>query len=555
MRTTMRKRALALGLSLVLCMSLMSTAAFATEGTNANVTDMSISGAVNTMENGNFVMTLPGTTMVTACTLTVTADTAINWNPTPHATNDLYVSNATEDSVTLNFDINENDVDLNGSIYALTLTPNADKTVWTGTFGNGFNNTSLANLATMFGDREVQLAPDAIGEGSQARRFLVNQYGDKVAMALCVPDAAIYTVTYHVNDITNFSVKLAAGMTIPEPVVTLASNQTLDGWYEDASYTTALVSGTTASKDMDIYAKVTTAPLTEEETMIAALEARETVEIDDLTTWEIFVRNAEKAQPGGLVKLTGNIDCQNATYDPLDFAGNFDGGNKTISNATFRSIASSYNSSSENDIYCSGLFASIGPGQIIANLKLDHITAQSSQTYAGVLAGLVDGSGSNRALIQNIQVSNSSATGRSAAGVTGFLRNATVKYCSSKTTTITGVANGGGIVGINNAVVSNCYSTTSPTALTIMGGKKGGVVSKDVRGGRAEYCWATMKVVGDESDGGGACTFILDSVNSRTTASAFDTAGFKAPVWNVVKGTGTTFFENEVEYDFTASES
>ena len=198
---------------------------------------------------------------------------------------------------------------------------------------------------------------------------------------------------------------------------------------------------------------------------------------------------------------------------------------------------------------CSGMFAALGAGQIVANLTLANVTAEYASTYSAVLAGLADGTSANPVLIQNVQVRGGSASGRTAAGVVGFTRNTTVKYCSSIGTTITGLANGGGIVGINNAKVEFCYSTTSPTALpSFLGGSTGGVVSKKVRGGWAEFCWSTMTVVG-ESDSGGTDKNLL-VVDATTSVDTYETNGFTQDCWNLAVGTATTFDTSEVEYIF-----
>lgn len=131
----------------------------------------------------------------------------------------------------------------------------------------------------------------------------------------------------------------------------------------------------------------------------------------------------------------------------------------------------------------------------------------------------------------------------------GFVRNADVKFCSSRNCTITGVANGGGIVGINNSVVSYCYSTCTPTAFpSILGGSTGGVVSKKVRGGYAQYCWSTMTVVG-ASDSGGTDVGLLE-VSNATTEDDFIEAGYNAEgaeYWELGEGT-TTDFNASVKY-------
>ena len=250
-----------------------------------------------------------------------------------------------------------------------------------------------------------------------------------------------------------------------------------------------------------------------------------------------------------MVTLDTDINCNNAQYTTMTFAGDFDGGNHIISNARFSADDGYYFNSTESDIVCSGMFNSLGAGQIIANVTLQNVSAEYASTYSGVLAGLVDGSSSDPAIIQNVQVRNSSASGRTAGGLLGFARNATIQYCSSTGTTITGLANGAGIVGINNADVVDCYSTCSPTALTIFGGETGGVVSKNLRGGYVNHCWSTQEVTG-ENDGSSQTVNSVSDVSSSTTTAEFTNAGFSSLYWSLASGTGSTFRTILVTYRF-----
>lgn len=244
-----------------------------------------------------------------------------------------------------------------------------------------------------------------------------------------------------------------------------------------------------------------------------------------------------------------DIDCGGATYTTLTFAGNFDGQNKTISNAKFSPAAGAYADGFTESITCCGLFNSLHTTQKIVNLKLDSISTTGSTLtdYSGALAGVIDGTvvnGEPQALIQNVQVTNCSISGRSAAGVVGFCRGATVKFCSSKDSTISGLANGGGIVGLVSGymgIVTNCYSTTAPTALTFMNGSAGGVAGKLVRGGNTNTCWSTMTVVGNP-DAGSASNNVL--AGSSTQRTEFLSNGFETTYWTIRRGTATTFTAN-----------
>lgn len=454
----------------------------------------------------------------------------------------------------MKFKLTVNDVDLSTEDeYALTLT-NTSGTTWTGGFASA--DMTVGALGTALAGRSIQVAPGALGANSPAQSILVNQDVSEVMLVLCAPNTAVYTVNYVVNGST-ITWDLPAGMAMPTPNVNLTGNQSI-AWYTDAEFTTAVAADATVSGDTTLYANITGSapdpdpnpdPNPDEDDFYTALTTGQTATIADLNDWNTFVEYADEAVAGQLIKLGDDINCGGAVYDSLTLAGNFDGCGNTISNATFRAVNSGYYNSTESDIVCSGMFARLGAGQTVANLTLDNITAQYASTYSAPLAGLADGTSSQRVLILNVQVRNSSANGRTAAGVVGFIRNTTVRYCSSRDTTITGLANGGGVVGINNAHVEYCYSTSTPTALTFLGGSVGGVISKNVRGGNNNYCWAYMQVVGAEEDGPGQNLNSLEA-NASMSYETFYNNGFTQYCWTMSDNGPAEFDPDEVSYNF-----
>ena len=544
----MRKRLLAAVLLLSMILTILPTAVMAV-GTAPQVEDLSISGGANTVTktdvNGSLVFTAPANSQVTDYTAMVTLSDGAVLTPTSHEAGQLYVASATETSATLKFDLMVNDVNLSeSSTFDLVLT--AANGVWTGGLTNA-ETVTLQALADNLENQEITLAAGALGTGSPAQVLLMNQDAANVMLVLCSPDAAVYTVTYVVDDTTTITWKLPGGMAMPVPTLELVGGDTLQGWYTDAACTIAFVEGTTVTGNTTLYAKVNIPEA--DKTFLEKLEDHEDVTIYTKAEWDTFVENSDVVVAGQLITLGADIDCDDTIYDSMTFAGSFNGNGKTISNASFRAV-----STSSGDT-CSGMFAKIAPGQVVANLTLQNVTAQYSGTYAGVLAGMVDGAGGSRALVQNVQVRNSSASGRSAGGVAGFIRNADVRYCSSRDTTITGLANGGGIVGLNNSKVEYCYSTTSPTALPeFLKGHAGGVVGKNVRGAYTEYCWSTMKVVGGRGTGteaAGTDIGAFDSVNNSTTEREFAHKGFTQDCWVRADGTATDFNTSVVTYTFT----
>lgn len=549
----MKKRTLSILLSLCLAVTLVTPAVAAEEnGTLPEVTDMSIvyngddATITKTESNGSFLFTASGGTKVVDYTTTVTLSSDAVFTATTPGEGDLYVSAVGDNTVTLKFNLTVGGVNINTDQFALTL-EKQENNVWTGGFSNA-GDLTLETLAGYLTNQNIQLAAGALGANSPAQDILVNMDDENVMLVLCAPGVAVYTVDYVVDESTTITWKLPAGAEIPAIAVESSGSQEFKGWYTDSTLNNALASGTTVTGNTTLYAKITGGAASSGNFYDDLTHGR-TATIEDQADWETFVENADKAVAGQLVILGENINCNGATYDSLTFKGNFNGNGKTISNATFRAVDSAYYTSSENDIVCSGMFAALGAGQIVANLTLANVTAEYASTYSAVLAGLADGTSANPVLIQNVQVRGGSASGRTAAGVVGFTRNTTVKYCSSIGTTITGLANGGGIVGINNAKVEFCYSTTSPTALpSFLGGSTGGVVSKKVRGGWAEFCWSTMTVVG-ESDSGGTDKNLL-VVDATTSVDTYETNGFTQDCWNLAVGTATTFDTSEVEYIF-----
>ena len=547
----MRKRLLAAVLLLSMILTILPTAVMAVD-TAPQVEDLSISGGANTVTktdvNGSLVFTAPANSQVTDYTATVTLSDGAVLTPTSPQENKLYVDSVTETTATLKFHISiEPNVFLSSfSELDLNLTKNDDGT-WTG----GFSNASLLKLSMLsdyLENRDIELVSGALGTGSPAQRVIVNADDANMMLVLCAPDAVTYTVEYVVDANTTLSWTLPSGMAMPVPTLVLSDGASVSGWYTDAALNTQLPDDAVVTENTTLYAKTVGGSQTSQD-FLTALEQHQDVTIRSNADWATFVANADKAVAGQLVTLGTNINCNNATYNPLEFRGNFDGGGYTISNAKFRSVLSAYYSSSEENIYCSGLFASIGPGQVIANLKLENITAQYSATYAGILAGLADGASNDRALIQNVQVIGGSASGRTAAGVVGFIRNTDVKFCSSRGTTISGLANGGGVVGINNAHVEYCFSTSTPTALTFMGGSAGGVISKSVRGGNSNYCWAYMDVVGANEDGAGQELNSLEA-SASMTYDQFKDAGFSQFYWASGEGMPADFRTTFVKYVF-----
>ena len=532
--TKFKHRLLSLSASALLICTMLPVSASATETTAPKITQMSIAGQTSTADaNGNLYLTLPANTSLAGKNFSVTTSDAVDFvAATAPAAGELYASSVSDNNVTLNFNISAgNDVDLNTSTYAINVS-STDKTEWSGTFSSTYDQ-SMSTLASALNMSGATLRADTFVSGTTgnaSRSIRCNEDAANVQMIVYDPDTTLHTITYNYGS-GSYIWTVPDGATLTQP--TLPSNLKLDKWYTDAEHTQEATFGGAVTSDVTLYATLISVEDTSD--FATALARKDSVlYIKNTTDWDSFVNNASTITSAQRVELLNDIDCNNAAYTALTFAGDFNGNNHTIKNATFSQSGGN-----------NGLFAKINAGQKVANLKLDNLTIKYASTYAGVLAGQVYGGEGNRALVQNVQVTNSSVSGRSAAGITGFTIFADVNYCSCKGTSVTGMANGAGIVGINYGIVSECYSTVTATALST----KGGITGKNLEGGKVVDCWCTMSsAAGNNAD----CTNVMTSVNANTTKRDMQSWGRNLSVWSFASGTNTTFISDEtVSYPFT----
>lgn len=526
----MRRKLLAGALSLCLALSLLPMSALAAgEDVTPAVASISVQKDgvtyVSTQGNdGSVQLALPGGQSLAGATLTITANTAVNFNLIAEpAVGALYASSVGEDTVGLNFNL----AGLTGGDFRLNLTTE-DHVTWTGTVGEAYAMT-IADLAEQLAGASVQAGVMTARSGSATNPALpigANSDLNQALLTICAPNQALASVNYVINGTVN-TWQLPAGGPLYQPNFTSAQPA---GWFYDTDYQQAVnFSQDTVSDGMTLYANTGSVS----GAFMDAFTANESVlPIYNSTDWAAFVQKAASITSSQWVELLASIDCDNATYTPLTFAGDFNGNNFTISNATF-SASSGY----------SGMFKSIGADQKICNLVLDGITAKYAGTYSGVLAGQISGTEGHNALIQNVQVKNSSASGRSAGGIAGFIFFADVTYCSSRNTTITGIANGGGIGGISYGQITNCYSTCGPTALQ----STGGIAGKNLEGGLIQYCWCTESRVSERNTSATAANNAV-SVNDSTD---FNVCTGPTSKWNTGVGAAKGF-KASVKYTFSS---
>ena len=124
-------------------------------------------------------------------------------------------------------------------------------------------------------------------------------------------------------------------------------------------------------------------------------------------------------------------------------------------------------------------------------------------TYSGILAGQVSGNNEvsrENCLVQNVHVIGGSVNGRTAAAVAGYSFGSTIRYCSSEGTSVSGLANGAGIVGLTYGTIDTCYSTVDPFGLQSRG--RGGIAGKLLESGSIINCWYTYDQAYGEADRG-----------------------------------------------------
>jgi hypothetical protein len=164
------------------------------------------------------------------------------------------------------------------------------------------------------------------------------------------------------------------------------------------------------------------------------------------------------------------------------FSGVFDGNNKVIFNFTYIS-----------DVYLTGLFRKVhGENAVVKDLVLRNVDVRVQNYTVGALAGrLYHGARLSRCSIEDGIVSGHQTVG----GLVGAAGKITVvDYCHSTcSVSATGnePSNVGGLIGINEGKVSNCYSTGS---VICTGRDFGGLVG--FNRGRISNCYSTSNVIG-----------------------------------------------------------
>ena len=204
--------------------------------------------------------------------------------------------------------------------------------------------------------------------------------------------------------------------------------------------------------------------ITSQEDLIALAEFLNSGNAETFDTENAGVGNCH----GYYFKQTADIDLTGVTWEPIGysgsyyFAGNYDGGGHSITNAV------STGKVDPDGFATAGIFGWVAFGSV-ENLHVKNAnfvaTGQNNYSYVGGIAGVCYGSS-----IKNCSVENSSLESRRnnnnncAGSIVGYSTGGTFEKCAAKNNQIRTMAYGGGFVGevddgygVGNSTFTNCY--------------------------------------------------------------------------------------------------
>ena len=204
--------------------------------------------------------------------------------------------------------------------------------------------------------------------------------------------------------------------------------------------------------------------ITSQEDLIALAEFLNSGNAETFDTENAGVGNCH----GYYFKQTADIDLTGITWEPIGysgscyFAGNYDGGGHSITNAV------STGKVDPDGFATAGIFGWVAFGSV-ANLHVKNAnfvaTGQNEYSYVGGIAGVCYGSS-----IKNCSVENSSLESRRnnnnncAGSIVGYSTGGTFEKCTAENNQVKTMAYGGGFVGevddgygVGNSTFTNCY--------------------------------------------------------------------------------------------------
>lgn len=536
----MNKRILSSALALCMVGSMLPAAALAAEA-GPSAIGMTVMGEAAQPDGPALKTTIGNGTPVSLDGISLVASEAVDFQVQDgygSAQDVIYVSAADDGSATLTARIAAGS---SGEIQTASISlTSGDDVTWTGS-GSGFASVSVGALANELGNRAITIpaggmVSQADSSSSPEAVLRANQDAANVYLMLYPASLEEYTVTYDYG-VGTYTFVLPAGSTLTDISLPEQTGEEFEGWYTDEDCTIPAVLNTAVNSNLTLYADFT--DTTGTSTFTEALERGDSIlPISNLADFTAFVARADEVTADQRVELQNDLPLGGGSFSSIaNFKGDFDGQNYTISNGAFTAV--------DNN---AGMFATLGAGQVVANLKLDEITVANA-TNSGILAGSINGGEGNRPLIQNIQVTNSNVTGRNAGGIAGYAFLTDIKYCSTKSGVVSGNINAGGIAGISYSNITNCCSTIEATAWPIFG-DAGGIVGKNLEASHIEYCWSVMSEMSGDQQQGGTTANIFGNVSEDTFSFDFPVY-FDTSIWNLQDGLATTFYQDAVTYHFT----
>ena len=501
------KKVISFAAASALCMAMLPTAVLAAAADGPYVTGATIADlAADTDSSGNLYLTAPSSMNLAGKTFALTTSEAVSFVGTTTPENgEMYASVGSSNSATLQFNV----AGYNTANYSISLT-SADSINWSGAFSDSFN-AEFGDLGDAMTTLEGSLRPGMMqgmdGTPNAGWKIYANSDAANTQLVICDPDADLVDVTYNFGSGT-YSWELPVGaplsnVAVPDGIVVL-------DWYTDSGLTEGsevdFTTATVPAGGLTLYAELEEIPATS--SFLTALNAGAgTLPIWNAADFDDFVTNGYRVTEDQVVVLMDNLDLDGESYTAINFGGNFDGRGNTISGATFTANGS-----------CAGMFSELDGDQVIANLNLDNITVTgnmfSSSGYAGVLAGNVYGNAEgNRMdlLIQNVHVQNSTVLGYTAGGLVGCSFPCTIQYCSVEDTTVSGLANAGGISGLIYGDINACY-TLDLTLTALQSRGRGGIAGKILESGNVTNClYDYSQLRGENNDGAESNNFPYSS--------------------------------------------
>ena len=171
---------------------------------------------------------------------------------------------------------------------------------------------------------------------------------------------------------------------------------------------------------------------------------------------------------GYYFKQTADIDLTGVTWEPIGysgsyyFAGNYDGGGHSITNAVSTGKVDS------DGCATAGIFGWVAFGSV-KNLHVKNAnfvaTGQNNYSYVGGIAGVCYGSSIKNCSVVNSSLESKRNNNNNCAGsIVGYSTGGTFEKCAAENNQVKTMAYGGGFVGevddgygVGNSTFTNCY--------------------------------------------------------------------------------------------------